>query len=89
MKTFTSDQIKAHFPNVRYAYTQTFFTLLLKNKIIVRMSVNAYAYDFDRMSMDILELIIEECRESQIKYQRKYHDNRINTRTSNKFQRDS
>ena len=72
MKTFTSDQIKAHFPNVRYAYTSTFFALLLKNKIIVRMSFNAYAYDFDRMSMDILELIIEECRESQTKYQTKY-----------------
>lgn len=77
MRTFTSEQIKAHFPNVRYAYTQTFFTLLLKNKIIVRMSVNAYAYDFDRMSMDILELIIEECRESQNKYQRKYHEKTI------------
>lgn len=72
MRTFTSEQVKAHFPNVRYAYTQTFFTLLLKNKIIVRMAVNTYAYDFDKMSMDILDLIIEECRESQIKYQTKY-----------------
>lgn len=72
MKTFTSNQIKAHFPNVRYAYTQTFFTLLLKNRIIVRMSFNAYAYDFDRMSMDVLELIINECREQQNKYQIKY-----------------
>lgn len=72
MRLFTSEQIKAHFPNVRYAYSSTFFALLLKNKIIVRMSFNAYAYDFDRMSMDILELIIEECRESQTKYQTKY-----------------
>lgn len=72
MRTFTSDQVKAHFPNVRYAYTSTFFSLLLKNRIIVRMSFNAYAYDFDKMSMDILELIIEECKESQIKYQTKY-----------------
>lgn len=72
MRTFTSNQIKAHFPNVRYAYTQTFFTLLLKNRIVVRMSFNAYAYDFDRMSMDVLELIINECREQQNKYQIKY-----------------
>lgn len=72
MRTFTSEQIKAHFPNVRYAYTSTFFSLLLKNRIIVRMSFNAYAYDFDRMSLDILDLIIEECKESQIKYQIKY-----------------
>ena len=72
IRTFTSDQVKAHFPNVRYAYSSTFFSLLLKNKIIVRMSFNAYAYDFDKMSMYILELIIEECRESQIKYQTKY-----------------
>ena len=85
MRTFTSKQIKAHFQNVRYAYTQTFFTLLLKNKIVVRMSFNTYAYDFDRMSMDILELIIEECRESQIKYQRKYHDSQVNSRAPNKF----
>lgn len=72
MRTFTSDQVKAHFPNVRYAYSSTFFSLLLKNKIIVRMSFNAYAYDFNRMSMDILDLIIEECREQQNKYQIKY-----------------
>lgn len=72
MRIFTSEQIKAHFPNVRYAYSSTFFALLLKNKIIVRMSFNAYAYDFDRMSMDILELIIEECRTQQNKYQTKY-----------------
>lgn len=72
MRTFTSEQIKAHFPNVRYAYTSTFFSLLLKNRIIVRMSFNAYAYDFDKMSLDILDLIIEECKENQIKYQTKY-----------------
>jgi hypothetical protein len=72
MRVFTSEQVKAHFPNVRYAYSSTFFSLLLKNRIIVRMSFNTYAYDFDRMSMDILELIIEECRENQIKYQTKY-----------------
>lgn len=72
LKVFTSEQVKSHFPNVRYAYSSTFFSLLLKNRIIVRMSFNAYAYDFDRMSMDILDLIIEECRESQIKYQNKY-----------------
>ena len=72
MKTFTSEQVKSHFPNVRYAYSSTFFSLLLKNKIIVRMSFNTYVYDFDRMSMDILELIIEECRTQQNKYQIKY-----------------
>ena len=77
MRLFTAEQIKAHFQNVRYAYTQTFFTLLLKNRIIVRMSFNAYAYDFDKMSLDILDLIIEECKESQIKYQRKYHEKTI------------
>lgn len=85
LKLFTSEQVKAHFPNVRYAYSSTFFSLLLKNRIIVRMSANAYAYDFDRMSMDILELIIEECRESQYKYQRKYHDSQVNSRAPNKF----
>lgn len=41
------------------------------------MAFNAYAYDFDRMSLDILDLIIEECKESQVKYQRKYHEKTI------------
>jgi hypothetical protein len=77
MRLFTSEQIKAHFPNVRYAYSSTFFSLLLKNRIIVRMSFNAYAYDFDRMSLDILDLIIEECKENQTKYQRRYHEKTI------------
>jgi hypothetical protein len=41
------------------------------------MSFNAYAYDFDRMSMDILDLIIEECREQQNKYQKKYNEKTV------------
>lgn len=73
MRLFTAEQVKAHFPNVRYAYSSTFFSLLLKNGIIVRMSFNAYAYDFGKMSLDILDLIIEECREQQNKYQKKYN----------------
>lgn len=77
LKVFTSEQVKAHFPNVRYAYSSTFFSLLLKNRIIVRMSFNAYAYDFDKMSMDILDLIIEECREQQNKYQKKYNEKTV------------
>ena len=89
MRTFTLDQLKAHFIGVPYSSSTTFFALLVKNRILVRMSKTTYAYDLDKMSHDVMELIIEECRENQMKYQRKYHDNRINTRASNKFQRNS
>lgn len=77
MRTFTIEQVKAHFIGVPYSGSTTFFSLLVKNKILVRMSVSTYAYDFNRMSQDVLDLIIEECRSKQTLYSRKYHDNRI------------
>lgn len=79
MRTFTIEQVKTHFMGVPYSSSTTFFSLLVKNKILVRMSVSTYAYDFNRMSQDVLDLIIEECRIKQTHYSKKYHG-RINSR---------
>lgn len=79
MRTFTIEQIKAHFIGVPYSYSSTFISLLIKNNILVRMSTNAYAYDLDKLSQDVITLIIDECRNSQNKYSKKYYGNRNNT----------
>ena len=80
MRTFTIEQIKAHFNGVPYSYSSTFISLLIKNNILVKMSINAYEYDLDKLSQDVIILIVEECRNSQNKYSRKYHGNRNNPR---------
>lgn len=79
IRTFTIEQIKAHFEGVPYSYSSTFISLLIKNNILVKMSISAYAYDLDKLSQDVIDLIIDECRNSQNKYSKKYHDKRINT----------
>lgn len=79
IRTFTIEQIKAHFNGVPYSYSSTFISLLIKNNILVKMSINAYAYDLDKLSQDVIDLIIDECRNSQNKYSRKYHGKQVNT----------
>ena len=80
MKIYTLEQIKTHFIGVPYSYSSTFVTLLIKNNILVKMSVNAYAYDLDKLSRDVIDLIIDECRNLQTKYSKKYYANRNNSR---------
>lgn len=80
MRTFTIEQIKVHFSGVPYSYSSTFISLLIKNNILVRMSISTYAYDLDKLSKDVIDLIIDECRNTQNKYSRKYHGNRNNSR---------
>ena len=54
MKTYTIEQIKTHFIGVPYSSSTTFMALLVKNNILVRMSVSTYAYDLDKLSQDII-----------------------------------
>ena len=68
MRTFTIPQIRAHFFNVPYSYSPTFIGLLVRNKILVRMSAGQYAYDLDKLSADVIVLIIQECRKKQLAY---------------------
>lgn len=70
MRTFTISQIRAHFFNVPYSYSTTFIGLLIRNKILVRMSEGQYAYDLDRLSADVIVLIVQECRRKQLTYNR-------------------
>lgn len=67
MRTFTLEQIKLHFIGVPYATTHMFMLLLIQNRILVKMAYNAYAYDFDKLDQDIIDLIVEECQQKQKK----------------------
>lgn len=75
MRTFTIAQIKAHFTGVPYSYNPCFIGLLVRNKIIVRMSPGQYAYDLNRLSADVMLLIIQEVKQKQLGYIRKYNEN--------------
>jgi hypothetical protein len=65
MRTFTLEQVKLHFIGVPYATTHMFMLLLIQNRILVKMAYNAYAYDFDKLDQDIIDLIVEECQQKQ------------------------
>ena len=65
MRTFTLEQIKLHFIGIPYSTTHMFMLLLIQNKILVKMSYNAYAYDFDKLDQDIVDLIVDECKTKQ------------------------
>lgn len=75
MRTFTITQIKAHFTGVPYSYNPCFIGLLVKNKILVRMSPGQYAYDLNRLSADVIFLIIQEVKQKQLGYNRKNNGN--------------
>ena len=68
MRTFTIAQIKAHFTGVPYSYSPIFIGLLVRNKILVRMSPGHYAYDLDKLSADVVYLIVQECKYKQLSY---------------------
>ena len=73
MRTFTIPEIRAHFFNVPYAqYSPIFIALLVRNKILVKMSNGRYAYDLNMLSSDVIVLIVQECKEKQLGYTRKY-----------------
>ena len=75
MRTFTIAQIKAHFTGVPYSYNPCFIGLLVQNKILVRMSPGQYAYDLNRLSADVILLIVQEVKQKQLGYIRKYNGN--------------
>jgi hypothetical protein len=65
MRTFTLEQVKLHFIGVPYSTTHMFMLLLIQNHILVKMAYNAYAYDFDKLDQDMIDLIVEECQQKQ------------------------
>ena len=86
MRTFTIPEIRAHFDGVPYSqYSLIFIALLVRNKILVKMSDGKYAYDLDMLSSDVIVLIVQECKEKQLGYTRKYNGTRrINSEKPNK-----
>ena len=65
MRTFTLEQVKLHFVGIPYSTTHMFMLMLIQNKILVKMSYNAYAYDFDKLDQDMIDLIVDECKTKQ------------------------
>ena len=86
MRTFTIPEIRSHFNSVPYSSSTTFMALLVKNNVLVRMSVSTYAYDLNRLSKDLIDLIIDECRQKQLAYTRKCYGtaNRTHSKKPNK-----
>lgn len=82
MRTFTIPEIRTHFDGVPYSqYSPIFIALLVRNKILVKMSDGKYVYDLDMLSADVVLLIVQECKEKQLGYNRKNHgSNRINSK---------
>lgn len=82
MRTFTIPEIRTHFEGVPYSqYSPIFIALLVRNKILVKMSDGKYAYDLDMLSSDVIVLIVQECKEKQLGYNRKnYGSSRINSK---------
>lgn len=73
MRTYTIPEIRSHFIGVPYSqYSPIFIALLVRNKILVKMSRDRYAYDLDKLSSDVVVLIVQECKEKQLSYTRKY-----------------
>ena len=76
MRTFTIPEIRAHFEGVPYSqYSPIFIALLVRNKILVKISDGKYAYDLDMLSTDVVLLIVQECKEKQLRYNRKHNGN--------------
>lgn len=86
MRTFSIAEIKTHFYKISYSYSSIFIGLLVRNKILVRMSPGQYAYDLDRLSRDVIDLISDECRQKQLAYTRKCYGtaNRTHSKEPNK-----
>ena len=83
IRTFTIPEIRAHFVGVPYSqYSPIFIALLVRNKILVKMTEGRYAYDLNMLSSDVIVLIVQECKEKQLGYTRKYNGKpcRINSK---------
>ena len=85
MRTFTLEQIKLHFIGVPYATTHMFMLLLIQNHILVKMAYNAYAYDFDKLDQDIIDLIVDECKTKQKQLNNKRNVKRNYAKESDKI----
>lgn len=68
MKTFTITQIKAHFIGVPYSQNPEFIGHLVRNKILIKISVNQYTYDLSKLDSAIIFEIIQVIKYKNLKY---------------------
>ena len=50
MRTFTIPQIKAHFKGELYIECPEFIGHLVRNKILIKISMNQYTYDLTKLN---------------------------------------
>ena len=86
IRTFTVSQIKAHFIGEPYVDCPEFIGQLVQHKILIKISVNQYTYDLNMLSSDVIVLIVQECKEKQLGYTRKYNGKpyRVNPKVQDK-----
>lgn len=76
MRTFTIPEIRAHFIGVSCAqYSQIFIALLVRNKILVKISEGRYTYNLNNLSSQIIVEISKECKNKQFGYHGTYRTN--------------
>ncbi len=68
MRTFTITQIKAHFDGVPYSQSPEFIGHLVRNKILIKISINQYTYDLSKLNQDIIFGIIQVIKYKHLKY---------------------
>ncbi len=69
MRTFTIPEIRAHFIGVSCAqYSPIFIALLVRNKILVKISEDRYTYNLNNLSSQIIVEISKECINKQFGY---------------------
>lgn len=54
MRTFTIPQIKAHFRGEPYIECPEFIGHLVRNKILIKISMNQYTYDLTKLNRTII-----------------------------------
>ena len=62
MRIFTIAQIKAHFNGEPYAELPEFIGHLVRNKILIKVSMNQYTYDLSKLNRTVITEIQVEIR---------------------------
>lgn len=70
MRTFTITQIKAHFVGEPYAEYPEFIGHLVRNRILIKISINQYTYDLSRLNYKIIAEIVLVIKTKRLTYKR-------------------
>ena len=68
MRTFTIAQIKTHFIGEPYSQCPEFIGHLVRNKILIKVAVNQYTYDFSKLNAVVIFGIIQQIKYKNLKY---------------------